>query len=58
MFLYLPVKLQLYQEDLGNYTYYGIVAWKLPTMYRTLCILFSGKTPVDGMQSGSPGDVP
>lgn len=44
MFLYLPVKQQLYQEDLGNYTSYGIAAWKLPTLHPSPCIFISDVT--------------
>lgn len=44
MILYLPVKQQLYQEDLGNYTSYGIAAWELPTMQRTPCIFIPDVT--------------
>lgn len=45
MFLYLPVKQQLYQEDLGNYISYGIAAWKLPTLTRSPCIFIPDVTP-------------
>lgn len=45
MFLYLPVKQQLYQEDLGNYTSYGIAAWELPAMHHTPCIFVPDVTP-------------
>ncbi len=45
MFLYLPVKQQLYQEDLGIYTSYGIAAWELPTMHRAPCIFVPDVTP-------------
>lgn len=45
MFLYLPVKQQLYQEDLGNYISYGIAAWELPAMHHTLCIFVPDVTP-------------
>ena len=45
MFLYLPVRQQLYQEDLGNYTSYGIAAWELPTMHHSPCILVPDVTP-------------
>lgn len=44
MFLYLPVKQQLYQEDLGNYTSYGIAAWALPAMQRTPCVFIPDVT--------------
>lgn len=44
MFLYLPVKQQLYREDLGTYTSYGITAWKLPWLYRQPCVLVSDVT--------------
>ena len=45
MFLYLPVKQQLYQEDLGKYISYGIAAWKLPTLRPAPCIFISDVTP-------------
>lgn len=45
MFLYLPIKQQLYQEDLGNYTSYGIAAWELPTMHRKPCTFVPDVTP-------------
>lgn len=45
MFLYLPVKQQLYQEDLGIYTSYGIAAWELPAMHHTPCIFVPDVTP-------------
>lgn len=44
MFLYLPIKQQLYQEDLGNYTSYGIAAWELPAMQRTPCVFIPDVT--------------
>lgn len=45
MFLYLPVKQQLYQEDLGNYTSYGIAAWELPAIHRMPCVFIPDVTP-------------
>ena len=45
MFLYLPVKQQLYQEDSGNYISYGIAAWELPAMHHTPCIFVPDVTP-------------
>lgn len=44
MFLYLPIKQQLYQEDLGNYTSYGIAAWKFPAMQRAPCVFIPDVT--------------
>lgn len=44
MFLYLPVKQQLYQEDLGNYISYGIAAWRFPALRLSPCIFISDVT--------------
>ena len=41
MVLYLPVKEQLHQAELGDYISYGIAAWKLPALTRKPCAFVS-----------------
>lgn len=45
MFLYFPVKQQLYQEDLGNYVTYGIAAWRIFSLHPSPCAFISDVTP-------------
>ena len=44
MVLYLPVKEQLHQDELGDYISYGIAAWKLPALTRKPCAFVSDVT--------------
>ena len=44
MFLYFPVKQQLYQEDLGNYVTYGIAAWRISSLHTSACAFISDVT--------------
>lgn len=44
MFLYFPIKQQLYQEDLGNYVAYGIAAWRIPSLHPSPCAFISDVT--------------
>ena len=51
MVLYLPVKEQLHQDELGDYISYGIAAWKLPALTRKPCAFVSDVT-LDKKQAG------
>lgn len=43
--LYLPVKQQLYQEDLGDYQSFGIAAWNFPQLNRKPIVFIPDVTP-------------
>lgn len=43
--LYLPVKQQLYQDDLGDYRSFGIAAWKIPRLSQKPLVFIPDVTP-------------
>ena len=45
MVLYLPVKQQLYKDDLGDYLSFGIAAWNFPPLQRKPCVFIPDVTP-------------
>ena len=55
MVLYLPVKEQLHQDELGDYISYGIAAWKLPALTRKPCAFVSDVTLDKKQAAACPG---